>query len=507
MKPTIILATLLGLLGSVSAHTWVEQMQTIDMATGNFTGDYGYTRGYVARTDPTFTGNSDDYLLPPLTSGRTRINSTDLLCHPSQRTANYSSAYPRLSVTSGGWVAMKYLENGHVTLPQNQLGKPKAAGTVFVYGTTQPWSTEAIADVLSWTSDGEGGDKRGSLLTAQTFDDGRCHELNSGTLSTQRQQEFPDPNPGQPTSKMPLWCETDLQIPTTAKTGETLTLYWVWQWPTEAGADPTYPTGKDEYYTSCADVSIVDSITNGAPVHTLVQQDPMASAVSTFKSRTAYTSSPSVTLAGATGGYYTLATGASSASATSSYTTPSPTSAAARGSSSSSVASSALSYAPLTTTSTVAPYPAANASSVAAQVTITVTDMVTITAAPASSKQQNTTTTVYATTSSIPILSSSAASSFTPSSSTTTPIPTLTYSSSSSSSTTSSSSTSTQASGFTARSMALPYITIVSGTAAASSPSSSAGVTGAAAPPPAAGIAKGRLRRHIASHRGARYRF
>ncbi|KAK8198767.1 hypothetical protein M8818_006634 [Zalaria obscura] len=285
----------------VAAHSWLEQMQVID-SSGNFTGDYGYPRGYVARTDPSFTGNSMDYLLPSLASGRTRINEDDLLCHPSQRTQTQSSDYPRLSVTPGGYVVMKYLENGHVTLPQNQKGKPKAAGTVFVYGTTSPSDDEKIANVLEWTQDGSGGNGKGYLISAQNFDDGRCHQLNSGTISQQRQQEFPDRVPGQPTSNVEQWCETDLEIPSSAKTGETLTLYWVWQWPTAPGADSTIPHGKDEYYTTCADVEVIGgSIKAEKPFHTLVQQDPQTTACSDFTDRTAYTTSPAITLASGTG--------------------------------------------------------------------------------------------------------------------------------------------------------------------------------------------------------------
>lgn len=308
---------ILALAGPTQAHSWVEEMQAIG-PNGSYTGDYGYPRGYVARTDPGFTGDSDDYLLPPLTSGRTRINGDDLLCHPSQRTAKYSSQYPQLQITPGGYLAMKYLENGHVTLPQNQLGKPKAGGTVFIYATSKPSDTEKIADVLDWTTTGSGGDKRGTLIASNSFDDGRCHQINSGTISQQRQQQFPDRVAGQPTSQVEQWCETDVQIPASiAKAGDSLTLYWVWQWPTApGGADPTYPDGKDEYYTSCADVKIVDKLDSAAPVHTLVQQDPQTNAVSDYKSRTALTQSPSVTLAGATGSSYGGASSSGLASST-----------------------------------------------------------------------------------------------------------------------------------------------------------------------------------------------
>jgi hypothetical protein len=38
-------------------------------------------------------------------------------------------------------VTMRYFENGHVTLPQNQPGKPLAGGTIYVFG--QPSQAKA----------------------------------------------------------------------------------------------------------------------------------------------------------------------------------------------------------------------------------------------------------------------------------------------------------------------------------------------------------------------------
>ncbi|KAH0338993.1 hypothetical protein KCU81_g7341, partial [Aureobasidium melanogenum] len=363
MKFYITATVIAAVLGQASAHSWVEEMQVIDSATGNYTGDYGYTRGYVARTDPGFNGDSVDYLVPALSSGRTRIDSTDLLCHPDQRTSNYTNPeYPRLQVAPGSYIAMKYLENGHVTLPQNQPGKPKAAGTVFVYATTNPSDTEKIVDVLKWNTAGNGGDSRGSQIAAQSFDDGRCHQLNSGTISMQRQKAFPDRVPGQPDSNIEQWCETDVHIPSTYKSGQTVTVYWVWQWPTEAGVDPTYPTGKDEYYTSCAEIDIVDSVSNASPVHTLQQQDPQTTAVSSFKSRMVLTSSPLYTLAAASGSATsTGAAAASSATTTSSSAVPSDTS-TAPSSESTNLPIITLAPFPVTNTSSSTPGPTYNPS-------------------------------------------------------------------------------------------------------------------------------------------------
>jgi hypothetical protein len=138
------------------------------------------------------------YLLPPLTSGRTRANGSDLLCAPTQETTNQTINYPRLTTSPGTYVAIKYLKNGHVSLPQNQPSKPQAAGTVYVFGTSQPSDNEVLTEILQWTTDGTGNDKRGKLLTAQNFDDDKCYQINNGNISIARQEEFPDPTPGQP---------------------------------------------------------------------------------------------------------------------------------------------------------------------------------------------------------------------------------------------------------------------------------------------------------------------
>ncbi|KAK5130263.1 hypothetical protein LTR08_002264 [Meristemomyces frigidus] len=292
---TLLALTALTIVPFTTAHSWIEEYQVID-TNGSYIGDRGYSRGYMARTDPGYNGFVMDYLVPQT---GVRINATDSVCHPAQRTSNYTNpAYPKLQVQPGGYVAMKYLENGHVTLPWNQLGKPKTAGTVFVYGTTQPSDDEKMADVLAWTTDGSGGNGKGFLLTAQNFDDGRCHQINCGNISTDRQLLFPAHVEGQPSSSVEQWCETDLKIPASQPVGS-LTTYWVWQWPTAPNHDCTYPDGKDEYYTTCADFEIVSpgsgngdaKIAAEAATHTLVQENPQSTAVSDFRSRTAYTTS------------------------------------------------------------------------------------------------------------------------------------------------------------------------------------------------------------------------
>lgn len=295
------------------AHTWIEEMQVIS-PNGTYIGDRGFSRGYVARTDANFDGDANSlWMLPSLDARmpdgtvRNFINSSDLLCHPRQRTPNYSAEYPQLKVYPGSSVAMKYMENGHVTLPWNQPGKPEAGGTAFVYGTTNPSPTEMIANVLKWNVAGTGGDGRGFLMTAQNFDDGRCHQINDCVDSAIRQVQYPNMIPDQPTSPgQEQWCETDLHIPSTVRPGE-LTIYWIWQWPTAPNTQCVVPDGKDEYYTTCADFTVLPAgsgtlnadseiLAENPTANVLVQENYQTLAVSTWKSRQALTISPSFTL-------------------------------------------------------------------------------------------------------------------------------------------------------------------------------------------------------------------
>lgn len=132
--------------------------------------------------------------------------------------------------------------------------------------------------MLHWTTDGTGDDGRGVLLTAQNFDDGRCYQINCGNLSVARQIVFPDHIPGQSTPSVEQWCETDLRIPSDQPVGRNLTIYWLGQWPTQLDYDCTYPDGKDEYYSTCADFDIVDendaALVAALATNPLVQQDP-----------------------------------------------------------------------------------------------------------------------------------------------------------------------------------------------------------------------------------------
>ena len=307
-RTTVLLALFASLPFLSNAHTWVEDCQVIS-PNGSYIGEPGYPRGYVDRESPDFQANGDAnvvWLLPsaeasmPNGDVRSRINSSDLLCTPYAQTKNYTNpAFPKLKVNPGSWVAMKYLENGHVTLPWNVPAKPYMGGTVYVFGTTRPRRDEKLADVLKWDKSGTGGDKRGALLATQNYDDGRCHQINSCVVSAERQVLYPLGSDGTAEEMM---CESDFQVPDNQPPGD-LTIYWVWQWPTPPNKDCGLPMGKDEYYTSCLDFEVNDAAPGDIKA---IEDEPAASmiaddsfkhkAVASYKARTAAITSRPVTL-------------------------------------------------------------------------------------------------------------------------------------------------------------------------------------------------------------------
>ncbi|KAF2748533.1 hypothetical protein M011DRAFT_400531 [Sporormia fimetaria CBS 119925] len=288
----------LTLLPGVLAHTWIEQLRNVD-DQGNYVGEYGYPRAFVSKTDPGYNGESMNWQLPQNDAeGAPFINADTPLCHPEQRKAAQSSEnYPRLQATPGDFIAMRYMENGHITDAAQLKGKPEKGGPIYVFATTEPKEDEKLADVLRWTTDGQGGDKRGVLLTVNDFDDGRCYELKPGNPeSEKRKAAHPNYAAGQPANgpgTYPLFCETNVGIPKDVATGKPYTLYWVWQWNTVGGADPILPKGKDEYYTTCIDVDVVNTLAASETAQFgLAQQDGMDKAVPDFRQRKALITDP-----------------------------------------------------------------------------------------------------------------------------------------------------------------------------------------------------------------------
>lgn len=250
----------------IRAHSWVEQLTVID-PNGTFTGAPGFARGNVLR-GPGFSDPLMVNLLPPdgrpVTEGSDGILKTDLMCKDSQKQQVQTDGSPRLQAAPGSLVALRYQENGHVTLPDNQKGKPANRGTVYIYGTTESAETDTFLGIYKqWNTDGTGGDKRGKLLATQDFDDGQCYQINGGSISTARQAQFPH-LAAQPMGA-DIWCQNNIKLPSDAPTDKPYTLYWVWSWPTKAGVDPGLPNGKAEIYTTCMDIDITGKPNDGKP--------------------------------------------------------------------------------------------------------------------------------------------------------------------------------------------------------------------------------------------------
>ncbi|KAK5945322.1 hypothetical protein PMZ80_002526 [Knufia obscura] len=246
---------ILGALASTAAaHSWVEQLSVI-APNGTLVGAPGFPRGNVKRGTPEFSDTALVNLIPPNPRGPNQIFDTDLMCKDSQTKQAQTGQSPRLQAAAGANVALRYQENGHVTLPETQAGKPKNRGTLYVYGTTQPQEDDKFLSIhRQWTADGQGGDKRGVLLSTRDYDDGQCYQVNGGQISSERQKTFAHT----PNALMgaDLWCQQDIQLPANAPSGKPYTLYWVWDWPTMPGTEG-FPEGKQEIYTTCMDVDIV----------------------------------------------------------------------------------------------------------------------------------------------------------------------------------------------------------------------------------------------------------
>ncbi|KAK2798857.1 hypothetical protein FQN49_008963, partial [Arthroderma sp. PD_2] len=157
----LLLAFLLvcGLISAAHSHSWVEQIRIVG-SNGSFVGEPGYIRGHVPRTDPGFNDNLMTHRLPP--DGRpidVGLLPSDYMCMPSQRKQQQPAGFPRLEAAPGDIMAFLARENGHVTLPDTQPGKPKNRGVVYIYGTTDPRPDDKFLDIHKvWNEAGTGGD-------------------------------------------------------------------------------------------------------------------------------------------------------------------------------------------------------------------------------------------------------------------------------------------------------------------------------------------------------------
>jgi hypothetical protein len=245
---------LLAISSTINAHTWVENLRLI-ASNGTFVGEPGFIRSYGPRSAGVDPDAQNVYLLPP-NGPSNEILPTDLMCKSNQQIGVQTPKYPTLQAAPGDHVALTYYENGHVTIPTTQVGKPAGRGTVFVYGTKNPSPTDTYLGIHRiWNAEGTVGN--GKLLATQPYDDGRCFQAQGvglaageSAINLQRKEALNYPN----SKELP--CQTDIQIPADAGT-DTYTLYWVWEWPTlfSNGA-----VQKNESYTSCMDITLTSNV-------------------------------------------------------------------------------------------------------------------------------------------------------------------------------------------------------------------------------------------------------
>jgi hypothetical protein len=249
----------------------MEQLRRV-AANGTMVGPAGFVRGSVPRSAPGFKDDIFVNRMPPNgRAGGPVILDSDRIC--AKDIGDYSAGQPMLTASPGDFIAIRHLENGHVSKPNVPENKPRNSGTIYIYGTSEPANSDTLLAIhKKWNAEGTGGDGRGRLLATRNYDDGQCYEANDSPISQDRQVRFKkqaaDPMGAN------LWCQADIQLPDDLPAGKTYSIYWVWDWPTldpakidiaatasdqpKAGQFPTQGEGVivPEVYTSCAEIQI-----------------------------------------------------------------------------------------------------------------------------------------------------------------------------------------------------------------------------------------------------------
>jgi hypothetical protein len=230
---------------TAQAHTWMESIRRIG-SDGSFVGPVGYQRGFIARGP----GFSDDHMVYRLTGPS--VPDSAPMCKDSQKSGMQGS-YAKLQAAPKDFIALQYLENGHVTKPLNP--RPFGNGTVYVYGTKKPSDSSTFNAIhKKWNADGTGGDKTGKLLATRFYDDGKCFQVNPAEpISANRMASSG--------IKTEVPCQTDVQLPEDAGTSGDYTLYWVWDY---ALMDASGKQATAEFYTACMDIAMSSSPSTAA---------------------------------------------------------------------------------------------------------------------------------------------------------------------------------------------------------------------------------------------------
>lgn len=145
-----------------------------------------------------------------------------------------------------------------------------------MYATTESIENLAYNDVHgAWNAEGTGGDKRGRLIATRYFDDGLCYGMSSWSspLTFKLQVLTLDTVENRGDNSIPIYaerkaeakvdsllCQTDIVIPKDYKTGETMNLAWVWEWPLNVNE----PNQSNETYTTCAEIKIGSAASNSS---------------------------------------------------------------------------------------------------------------------------------------------------------------------------------------------------------------------------------------------------
>lgn len=200
----------------VDAHSWVETIRRIS-STGAFVGNPGYPMGFVNRTDPSFSDTAVQNKILDVTSN-------PAVCKSFAGNGYANAQYQPLTASPGEFIAMQYMENGHVSFP-DLTPRGFRGGNVMIYGTSEDVTSLGINDVLyTWNANGTGGNQKGKLIASHFFDDGRCYEnANGSPIRAQRAAQYNvEPN---------LPCQSTVQLPSDLATSGTYTVAWVWDWP------------------------------------------------------------------------------------------------------------------------------------------------------------------------------------------------------------------------------------------------------------------------------------
>ena len=276
-------------LSTTTAHSWPEALNLIN-SQGTIYGATGYVRNFVPRNASGFEGNEDDSFQ------KTQVVAGAKTCMDRQTKQVQSPGYPRLTVTPGATVALRYAENGHVTI--EQTGRPPSGGPVYIYGTENGTNNPLLTDVMAWNAAGTGGNGQGKLLMTQNFDDGRCYENNPSPHATARAAVAPLDGKLALPGFSGLPCQNDFVLPTDITTGQPYTVYWVWNFTMVS------PPGQGvEIYSDCMDFDVNPAASPSSKIDNEAlalggfdsKQPAISAAVSTYFNNLAAVASGSVT--------------------------------------------------------------------------------------------------------------------------------------------------------------------------------------------------------------------